>query len=462
MKAWTLIIAVVIVVIAALAGVMIYNSRTKAEIDSQLYIPKEEHVTPEIRLLQDYVRIDTSNPPGKEMDGAKFLANLLEQGGVKAEVIESEPGRASVYARIPGRRSGEGLLLLNHIDVVPADPKQWKRAPFAADIYLNQLWGRGSLDMKSIALCELDAFLAVARSHRTPERDLVFLAVADEEEGGKLGTAWLLAHRPDIFKGIRYAINEGGVTETKQEQLTYFGIEVGTKTSIRLRLRTGTREQMQRARIALEPYLGPRDADRILPEVRQFLHDIAPQRVEIRSLLDDVVKTEAAGKFWLLPRGYKELTQNVIWLSGVITDDKGATMDLNLYNLPDEDPDKRIAWLAQTVALYGATIDEVISKDTPAPISSSHTPLFALIAREAKREYSDAAVGTEILAASSNDSRYLRNRGITCYGLWPFEVDYFQTLGIHHADERIRIDWYMHGIALTRRIVAAYALDPNL
>ena len=162
------------------------------------------------------------------------------------------------------------------MDVMPADPREWRHPPFRADIDLNQLWGRGSLDMKSIGLCELDAFLAVTRTHRTPERDLVFLAVSDEETGGKLGTAWLLAHRPDIFKGIRYAINEGGVTETKQEQLTYFGVEVGTKTSVRLRLRTPTREEMQRVRLSLEPYLGPRDADRILPEVREFLHGRLP------------------------------------------------------------------------------------------------------------------------------------------------------------------------------------------
>ena len=462
MRRWGILAAFVIVAAAAIVVLVIYSNRTQAEIDSQLYIPKPEHITPEIQLLQKYVQIDTSNPPGKELPGARFLANLLEQSGVKAEVIESAPGRASVYARIPGRRSDEGLLLLNHIDVVPANPKQWKRPPFAADIYLNQLWGRGSLDMKSIALCELDAFLAVAHTHRTPERDLVFLAVCDEEEGGKLGTAWLLEHRPDIFRGVKYAINEGGVTETKQEQLTYFGIEVGTKTSVRLRLRAPSREQMQRLRIALEPYLGPRDAERILPEVREFFHDIAPERVEVHALLDDIVKTEAEGKFWLLPRGYKELTQNVIWFSGITTDRKGATMELNLYNLPDEDPDKRIEWLRTTAAPFGATIDEVISKDAPAPITSNHTPLYALIVREAKREFGDVPVGTEILAASSNDSRYLRNRGISCYGVWPFEVDYFQTLGIHQADERIRIDWYMRGIALTRRLVAAYALEPKL
>jgi len=460
MRRWGFAIAAAIAGVFIISGLLIYNRRTQSEIDSQLYIPKKEHITPEIRLLQDYVRIDTTNPPGGELAAARFLANLLQQAGVSAEVIESAPGRGNVYARLKGKRSGEGLLLLNHMDVMPANPREWRRPPFRADIYLNQLWGRGSLDMKSIGLCELDGFLTVARTHRTPERDLVFLGVADEERGGKFGTAWLLQHRPDIFQGIRYALNEGGVTETKQEQLTYFGIEVGTKLSVRLRLRAASREQMQRVRIALEPYLGPRDADRILPEVREFLHDIAPQRVELREVLDDVQRTERAGKLWLLARGYKELLQNVIWMSGVTKTNNGTTMDVNLYNLPDENPDRRIEWLRSRVVPLGAAIDEVMSKDAPAPISSTHTPLYSLISREVRKQYGEVAIGTEILAASTNDSRYLRSRGITCYGLWPFEVDYFQALGIHGVDERVRVDWYMQGIALSRRLIAAYAFEP--
>lgn len=460
MRGKVFIIALAAIAIAIIAGILIYSHRAQSEIESQLYIPQKERVTPEIELLQQYVRIDTSNPPGKEMPGARFLANLLQQGGVPAEIIESAPGRTSVYARLKGKRSGEGLLLMNHIDVVPAPPKGWRRPPFRADISLNQVWGRGALDMKSIALCELDAFLAVARTHRAPERDLVFLGVADEEQGGKLGTAWLLQHRPDIFEGIRYAINEGGVTETKQEHLAYFGVEVGTKLSVRLRLRAASRDQMERVRIALEPYSGPRDADRILPEVREFLHDIAPQRVQLREVLDDVERTERAGKLWLLPRGYKELLQNIVWTSGVTAAASGATMDVNLYNLPDENPDSRIAWLRSRVEPLGARIDEVIAKDARAPISSTHTPLYALLSREVRRQYGDVEIGTEILAAWTNDSRYLRSRGITCYGVWPFEVDYFQSLGIHGVDERVRIDWYMQGIALSRRLIAAYAFEP--
>ncbi len=452
------VIAVVCAGIAFVAALFVYNRRIESELRSQLYIPKKERITPEIRLLQDYVRIDTVT--GHETPGARFLAALLEKNGVKAEVIESAPGRGNVYARLKGRRSGEGLLLLNHIDVMPAPPEGWRKPPFRADIVFNQMWGRGTLDMKSIALCELEGFLAVARSGRPPERDIIFLGVADEERGGTWGTAWLLEHRPDIFEGVRYLLNEGGITETKQETLTYFGIETGSKMSVQLRLRAPTREQMERVRIALEPYLSPRDPDRILPEVREFLHAIAPQRLEQRPLLEDVARTVAEGKFWLLSRGYKELMQNVVFLQGVDTDDRGATMDVNLYNLPDEDPDPRIAWLQSQISPFGARIDEVLAKSGPAPISSLRTPLFALILREVRRQYGPVPVGPEILAASSNDSRYLRKRGITAYGIWPFEVDFFQTQGIHGINERIRIDWYMQGVALMRRLVVAYAFEP--
>ncbi|HEY8134295.1 MAG TPA: M20/M25/M40 family metallo-hydrolase [Thermoanaerobaculia bacterium] len=454
-RPWTATITIAAAGIAVIAALLLYNHYTESDIRSQLYIPKQAHITPEIKLLQDYVRIDTVT--GHELPGARFLAGLLEKSGVKAEVIESAPGRGNVYARLKGRRHGEGLLLLNHIDVMPATPKGWTRPPFAAEIVLNQLWGRGSLDMKSIAICELEAFLDVARSGRQPERDIVFLGVADEERGGAFGTAWLLQHRPDIFEGVRYAINEGGITETRQEHLTYFGVEIGTKMGVQLRLRAPSREQMERARIALEPYLSPRDPDRILPEVREFLHDIAPHRVEQRALLDDVSRTVALGKFWLLSRGYKELMQNVVWLGGISTDSHGATMEVNLYNLPDEDPERRVAWLTSQIAPHRVVVDQVLAKNGPAPLSSRHTPLFALIEREVHRQYGPVSVGPEILAASSNDSRFLRARGMTCYGMWPFLVDFYQTQGIHSIDERIRLDWFMGGVELMKRLVAAYA-----
>jgi len=459
MRRWTLPLALLMVGGALIAGLHIYVARAEREMDSELWIPKPTKITPELTLLQQYVRIDTSNPPVNELPGARFLADILEKNGIHAEVIESAPRRASVYARISGKQHHDGLLLFNHIDVVPANNRGWRHPPFAADIELNQMYGRGTLDMKGIAICELMAFIDVARTHRTPERDIVFLAVADEEAGGNLGTAWLLEHRPDIFEGIHYAINEGGITETTQERIAYFGIEIGTKMTIRLRLRARDRQSMQAVRIALEPFITRVDADRVLPEVREFLHDLAPLRIEQGQYLDDISRTVAADKLWLLPAGYRELTQNVVWPESVVSDARGATMRVNLFNLPDENPDARIAWLRGLAARDGATIEAVLEKSGPAPLSSRHTPLFAILADEAKRQYGGPRTGTEVLAAWYNDSRFLRTRGIEAYGLMPFPTDWYQTQGIHSIDERVRADWFGSGVALLRRVTSRFAFE---
>jgi acetylornithine deacetylase/succinyl-diaminopimelate desuccinylase-like protein len=460
MRRWSLPLALLIAGGALIAGLRIYVAHADREMSSRLWIPQPTRMTPELALLQKYVRIDTSNPPGNELPGAQFLAAILEKNGVHAEIIESAPRRATVYARIVGKQHGDGLLLLNHIDVVPAAKTGWTRPPFSADVVLTQMYGRGTLDMKGIAICELMAFLDVARAHRNPERDIVFLAVADEESGGKLGTAWLLAHRPDVFAGIRYAINEGGITETTQERISYFGIEIGTKMTVRVRMRARDRQSMQALRVALEPFITRIDADRVLPEVREFLHDLAPLRIEQGQYLDDIGRTVAAGKLWLLPTGYRELTQNVLWPESVESDSRGVTMRVNLFDLPDENPDARIEWLRLIAARYGVAIDEVSEKSGPAPLSSRHTPLFALLASEVKRQYAGPRTGTEVLVAWYNDSRYLRARGIEAYGLMPFPTDWYQTQGIHGIDERLRADWFGSGVELMRHVVRRFAFEP--
>lgn len=459
MRRALLLIALLVVVVLAGLALRMRNKSEDDEAADQTFIPKTAEITPEIERLQRYVRIDTT--AGKEIDGARYVAGLLQQAGVQPEIIESEPGRANVYARIKGKRPGDALLLLNHIDVVAAESKGWSHPPFAATIAFNMMYGRGSLDMKSIAMCELEAFIDVARTGRTPEHDIVFLATADEEHGGTLGLRWLLDHRPDVIAGVHYALNEGGITETQREEITYFGIEVGTKMLVHARVQANSREDLQRLRIALEPYMSPRDPLRVLPEVREFMREIAPQRVEQGIYLKDIDWTIANGKFWLLQLPYKELTQNIVWARNIEILDGKPTLDVLMFNLPDEKPEVRVAWLTAFIRPFGAAITQIMSKTGPAPLSSRHTPFFALLEREIRRAYGSVPVGTEILAASSNDSRFLRALGIQSYGMWPFPVDYFQSLGVHNADERLRLDWYMQGIGLTKRVVAAYAYQPQ-
>src|SRR6266487_6025720 len=137
-----------------------------------------------------------------------------------------------------------------------------------------------------------------------------------------------------------------------------------------------------------------------------------------------------------------------MWVSGVVfffqAEDgirDGRVTGVQTCALPISN--RRIAWLQSQVRQLGAGIETVLAKNGPAPPSSRHTPFFGLIERQVHLQYGDVRVGTEILAAWSNDSRFLRAHGIQCYGLWPFPVDFYQTQGIHSTNERIRLDWYM-------------------
>jgi acetylornithine deacetylase/succinyl-diaminopimelate desuccinylase-like protein len=454
---WLVAAFLVAVVAAGTAWTFAYKRRETRDRDANLYIPKSAPLTPEAALLQRYIRIRTVD--GDEIDGARFLAAQLAQAGIHAEIIESAPRRANVYARIKGRTAGDGLLLLNHIDVVP--PKgRWTRAPFSGSVVLNQIYGRGAIDMKGTAICQLAAIRDIARSGRLPERDVVFLAVADEENGGALGTQWLLDHRPDIFAGIRYALNEGGITEIYREDMTYFGIETGSKQSVEAEVVAPAREPLRALRTTLEPYFRPRDAARVLPGVRRYFVSIAPTRRENREYLANIDRVIAAGKLWLLPETYAELLMNTMFVTGPRqTPDGRWSMRVLMRNLPDEKPEARLAWLTASAKQFGASLGEVRRSQGPAPISDEGTPLFRLIAEEAKREF-HAAAGPEVLIYSTTDSRFLRARGIACYGMQAFPVDFSQSLSIHGADERVRIDWFAEGVALTRRIVTRAAFEP--
>ena len=453
--------AVVVLLLAATtAGIALYVRETDEELAQQMtYVPRPTVITPEVELLQQYIRFDTSNPPGNELPAARWLRDRLEDAGVEAEIIEAAPGRASVYARIEGTGDEGGLLLLHHIDVVPADPAGWTLPPFSGDIRLDELYGRGAIDMKGVGIAFLRAFLDVAKSGRRPQHDLVYLAVADEETGSTHGMKWLLEHRPDIFAGVDYALNEGGITEMMQERVTYYGIEVGTKVTVALNLTAPSREQLQRARIALQPEFSPkREAGRVLPAARRFFRDVAPHRIEFRDELADIDRTIAEGRFWRLPVGYRELTQNNVWAEAVVARGEGGfQMRTLLLNLPDESPGRRIAWLEERVRPHGVEV-EVVQKEGPVPTSSPDTPLFEILRSEAARAFG-SAVGTEFLNRSTNDSRFLRTHGITAYGISPFAVDFFQSESIHAPNERVRVAYFTAGVEFTRELVRRWAFE---
>src|SRR5207245_10110346 len=99
--------------------------------------------------LVSYLKINTTNPPGNETAGARFLQQLLLKEGIDATLVGSNPARQSVYARLSSGTNEKALLLLHHIDVVPVAIDEWTKPPFSGLRSGGYIWGRGALDIKS-------------------------------------------------------------------------------------------------------------------------------------------------------------------------------------------------------------------------------------------------------------------------------------------------------------------------
>jgi hypothetical protein len=122
--------------------------------------------------LRDLIRIPTVNPPGDEIVAARHMASILAEAGIPSTVVEPFPGRGSIAARLHGDGTGGGpLLLLSHLDVVPAPAELWTHDPFAADIADGYVYGRGAVDMKNLVAMELGVVRLLAGEARAAGRD---------------------------------------------------------------------------------------------------------------------------------------------------------------------------------------------------------------------------------------------------------------------------------------------------
>ena len=193
------------------------------------------------RLLTDYVAIDTSNPPGDTRSAADFLTAILEREGIAVTRYESAPGKVIVYARLKATVSpvaGKAILLLHHMDVVPADRTRWKTDPFKPTIVRDELWGRGAMDMKGQGIAQLVAFLMLKRQNVPRTRDVILMAEPDEEVGGALGARWMIAnHYAELDP--EYVIDEGGFgsSDLFAPNKMVYGISVAEKKIVWLKLR---------------------------------------------------------------------------------------------------------------------------------------------------------------------------------------------------------------------------------
>jgi acetylornithine deacetylase/succinyl-diaminopimelate desuccinylase-like protein len=187
-------------------------------------------------LLQELIRIDTTNPPGNETRAAELLRDYLGDHGVESEFYARSPERANLVARLPGRGDGPRLLLLSHTDVVLADASEWNADPFGGELRDGEIWGRGALDMKGQVAAEAVAVASLARDGFEASGDLIFAATADEEVGAGFGAQWLCQTHPEAVRAD-YCINEGAGDRMVLAGQPYYFCSTAEKMSAPFRLR---------------------------------------------------------------------------------------------------------------------------------------------------------------------------------------------------------------------------------
>lgn len=421
------------------------------------------------RWLQEYIRIDTSNPPGNEGKAAAYLAGILKKEGIPSRLIPNPKGRPSLYARLSSPRSGgKALVLLHHMDVVPAGPG-WTVPPFSGRVADGLLWGRGAIDDKSLGVAQLAAFVDLHRKKASLERDVIYLAVPDEENGGLEGAAWLLGKHPELFRGVEAVMGEGGRSQVGAGgKILFWGIEVAQKRPLWLEVKASGRgghgsglnpgsanHQLVQglARVlALPPRWHVSEAARV------YCQAIAPIHNErMRRTLANIgqVVTPTGPKEFLMP-GMANLfldTVNVTVVDGgsrinVIPEESRALLDVRL--LPDTDADAFLANLKKALG-KGFAVKVLVTSPPVAP-----SPARGRFWQALEKGLAGAPVVPTFIAGFT-DSRFFRERGIAAYGVNPVALSGEDSRGIHSSDERIPVEAFDQGVERTRRIVAFYA-----
>jgi acetylornithine deacetylase/succinyl-diaminopimelate desuccinylase-like protein len=426
-----------------------------------------------VELLRQYLQVDTTNPPGNELKAARFYKEIFDREGIPAEIDEFAPGRANLLATLKGRGTRRPLILANHVDVVPADASRWTVPPFSGAVKEGLVYGRGAQDMKSEGILQLVTMIRARRERLALDRDLLFLATADEEVdfAGALRALSSAGWR-DRLAQAEFFITEGGENVIGDDgKPLYFGIDSAEKGPFWLRLSTsgtpghGSRpladSALNRLVRALERVRVHKTEMKVLPGVERFFRDQAAtaegRRADWYRDLRQALRDPDAAQALYEDRDASALLRNTIsitvvkagYKTNVIPGSAEAELDVRL--LPGEDPQ---AFLAE---LRGV-IDDPLVEVTPigtfrAPNeSSTGTELFRIIETTLARHYPGVPVTTKMLSGAT-ESVLFRPLGIVAYGFTPLLATPEEVATAHGDDERVREDTVRRSVPIFHEVV---------
>lgn len=424
----------------------------------------------------EYLKVDTSNPPGNEMRAVAFYKRILDAEGIENQTLPFEPAknRGNLWAILRGNGKKRPLILLNHTDVVSSDPQRWKHPPFSAAIDDGYIYGRGAQDMKSEGLAHLVTMVMLKREKVALDRDVIFLAVADEEADGT-GTDWMIKNRRDLLANAEYLINEGGYNVVEGGKVKYVGVDVAEKTTYWLRVTAhgkpghGSQPMPDSAPnhliAALTKILAYQTPLKLTPTVEEWLKVMAafekPERAEkyrnIRKYLNDPKFMASLPGDDLNPKLRNTIQLTMLGGSqqtNVIPGEAWAQLDVRM--LPGEDPTLLRKELLKLVNDPKVTIEPVNPKFLLANFSPTSTELFTAFRSAAKEYFENAPVAPYLTGGYTENQRY-REIGIESYGFSPYAVTKEVSDTEHGDDERIAVEQVRRGFRVMFDVVTQVA-----
>lgn len=424
-----------------------------------------------VAWLQEFIQIDTINPPGNEYRAVDFYSKIFDAEGIKWESAESAPGRGNIWARLEGGNE-PALILLQHTDVVPADLEYWTTDPLSGELRDGYILGRGARDMKGTGISHLAAFLSLHRSGRPLNRDVVFVASADEEAGGAFGVGWLVENHPEIFEGAGLLLNEGGSgARARGSDQIVFGVEVTQKVPVWLRLTAvdvpghGSSPRTTSSVTRIVDALGIMRENpfppRIIEPVDVYFKGLSMGRNDefadsFANMAFAIQDPEFLQRLQAQSPGLHALTRDTCSMTRLSASSKinvvppEAWAEIDCRILPDKPAEQFIAELTELVAPAGVEVS-VIMAFTPA-VSSTTSRLFSAIERVTKELYPNSRVMPSV-STGFTDSHFTRDQGIVSYGFDPIITPVGEATGVHGNDERINVEAFRRGVSDMRAIV---------
>ncbi|MDG1989893.1 MAG: M20/M25/M40 family metallo-hydrolase [Dehalococcoidia bacterium] len=414
------------------------------------------------QLLSDYLKIDTSNPPGKELSACNWLSEILAQEQIEYKIINSDDSRGNLIAGINNDLpSNTKVILLNHIDVVPAIGEDWSFDPFSGLVKNSFVHGRGSLDMKGMAIIELMTLILLKRNNYF-KRNIVFMATADEESGSEFGIEYIAKNHKDFLQAD-FVINEGGIGTInafkKQEKIFNIGISEKSPLWINLIVNGksghGSKQNFESATMKMIEVL-----QKILDH--NFPLTISEEAVQYYNYLRqaNIIEDDIDSKFYesiiendsyansLLHNSIALTKINGGYKNNVVPSKVSAALDIRL--VPGYNPESFLLELKNIINDDQIIIEKVFSSSTKT--SSVDNEIFSSIQQSIKSVIPDALVAPYITTGFT-DSRVFRRIGVPSYGFIPILVNKTDLRGIHGLDEKISIDNLLLGIKILYDLV---------